>query len=71
MLAKTKILKVGNLEVDGHIFLEGALLEVVENFTYLEAFNRMLVILLKNMSKVELKMRVKFSDDFKLFRDSK
>lgn len=71
MLAKTKILKVRNLEVDGHIFLEGALLEVVKNFTYLEAFNRMLVILLKNMSKVELKMRVNFSDDFKLFRDSK
>ena len=51
------------------IFLEGASLEVVENFTC-EAFNQMLVIL-KKMSKVELETSVQFSDNFKLFGDPK
>ena len=68
---KTKIQKIGNLENDADIFLEGAPLEVVENFTYLwEAFSRMLAIL-KKMSEVDLKKRVQFSGDFKLFGDPK
>ena len=34
-VAKAKIQKIGNLENDTDIFLEGAPLEVMENFIYL------------------------------------
>ena len=47
---KTKIQKIGNPEKDADIFLEGAPLEVVENFTHLERIQ-------SNVSDVEKNVR--------------
>ena len=58
---KTKIQKIGNLEKDVDIFLEGAPLEVVENFTYLGSIQ-------SNVGNVEKDIRSRIGKACSVFR---
>ena len=58
---KTKIQKIGNLEKDVDVFLEGALLEVVENFTYLGSIQL-------NVGNIEKDIRSRIGKACSVFR---
>ena len=67
---KTKIQKIRNLEKDADIFLEGAQLEVVENFAHLGSIQSNVGDIGKDV-RSRIGKAVQFSDDFKLFGDAK
>ena len=58
---KTKIHKVKNLEKNAYMFLEGASLEVVENFTYL-------VSIQPNVGDIEKDVRSRIGKACSVFR---
>ena len=58
---KTKIQKIGNLEKDVDIFLEGAPLEVIENFTYLGSIQ-------SNVGDIKKVVRSRIGKGYLVFR---
>ena len=58
---KTKIQKIRNLEYDADIFLEGAPLEVVQNFTYLGS-------ILSNVGDIEKDVKTRIGKAYSVFR---
>ena len=58
---KTKIHKVENLEKNAYMFLEGASLEVVENFTYLGSIQ-------PNVGDIEKDVRSRIEKACSVFR---